>query len=67
MWSGQRISMCTLRPSIQPKLLQGAKERRNAGLSLRVIGGWVHEHTDAPYALAWLRPRRKRPRCRRTA
>ena len=47
------------------QLLQFLPERRNAGLRLRVIAGQVHEHADAPHALALLRRRRARPRnCR---
>jgi hypothetical protein len=30
----QRVSIRTLRPSIQPKLLQALPERRDAGLTL---------------------------------
>ena len=40
------------------------QERREARLSFRIVGGEVHEHADAPHALALLRPRRKRPRGR---
>jgi hypothetical protein len=39
-------------------------ESREARLSFRIIGGEIHEHADAPHALALLRARRKRPRNR---
>ena len=40
-------------------------ERREACLSFRIIGGDVHEHTDAPHPIRLLRARRERPRgCR---
>src|SRR5262245_14331330 len=42
-------------------------ESREARLSFRIIGGEVHEHADAPHALAPLGPRRKRPGRRRAA
>ena len=42
-------------------------ERCEACLSFRIIGGDVHEHTDAAYPLALLRARRERPRGCRTA
>jgi hypothetical protein len=47
-------------------LLQVLHERREACLSFHIIGGEVHEHTDAAYPLA-LRARREWPRRRRTA
>jgi hypothetical protein len=43
----------------------GWSDGRNVRVDLRWTGAW-HEHADAPYALALLRPRRERP-CRRTA
>ena len=49
------------------QLLQPLQERRDAGLSFRIVGGEVHEHADAPHPLALLRARRERPGCRRAA
>src|SRR5262249_1526735 len=46
------------------QLVQGLGERREAGLSFRIVLGPIHEHTDASHPLALLRPRRKRPRRR---
>src|SRR2546427_9032475 len=43
------------------QLLQGVCERREAGLSFRVVRGQIHEHADAPPPLGLLRPRRERP------
>ena len=42
-------------------MLQSLHECRKPGLSFRVVRGHVHEHADAPHALALLRPRRERP------
>jgi hypothetical protein len=39
---------------------------REARLSFRIIGGEIHEHADAPHALAVLCARRERP-CGRSA
>ena len=49
------------------QLLQPLQERRDAGLRFRIVRGAVHEHADAPHALALLRARRERPRGRRAA
>src|SRR5258705_13434058 len=49
------------------QLLQGLCERREAGLSFRIVRGPIHEHADAPDALALLRARRERPRRSRAA
>src|SRR5262249_50878714 len=48
------------------QLLQPLMESRKAHLTFRIIGGVIHEHADAPHALALLRARRERP-CRRRA
>src|SRR5262249_9271231 len=46
------------------RLLHALNERNKAGLSFRVVGAGVHEHAEAPHALALLRARRQRPhRC----
>jgi hypothetical protein len=45
-------------------LLQGLLERYEAGLTLSIVRGTVHEHADAPHPLGLLRARRERPRCR---
>src|SRR5262249_24430135 len=42
-------------------------ERRDAGLSFRVVRARGHQHADAPHPLALLRARRERPRGCRTA
>src|SRR6516162_5200331 len=42
-------------------------ERRDAGLSFRIVGGEVHEYANAPHALSLLRARCERPRNRRAA
>ena len=61
----QRMSIRTLRPTVQPSFLQPLYKRRNAGLSFRIVCGQVHKHADAPHPLALLRTRRERPRSRR--
>src|SRR5262249_48369584 len=48
------------------QLLQALQERRNAGLTLWIVGHG-HEHGDPPHSLALLRARCKRPRGSRTA
>jgi hypothetical protein len=35
---------------------------RRGGFALRIVRGQVHQHADAPHALALLRARRERPR-----
>src|SRR5215831_8864840 len=49
------------------RFLQTLQECREAGLSLRIFRGEIHQHPDAPHALALLRARRERPRGRRPA
>ena len=49
------------------QLLQPLQERREAGLSFRIVRGQAHEHADAPHPLGLLRARRERPRGRRAA
>src|SRR5262249_12996756 len=56
-------AVAPLRP---PSLLQVLYKRGEACLSFRIIGGEVHEHTDAAYPLA-LRAPRDRPGGRRAA
>jgi hypothetical protein len=34
------------------QLLEGLCERREAGLSFRIVRGQIHEHADAPHRLA---------------
>src|SRR5215471_14666820 len=46
-------------------LLQTLYKRRQAGLSVRIVRGRMHQHTDAPRLLGLLRQRRNRPSCRR--
>src|SRR3979411_207697 len=47
-------------------LLQPLHERRDTGLSLRIVRREIHEHADAAHPAALLRARRNRP-CRRAA
>jgi len=44
--------------------LQALVERRDAGLTLWIVGDRAREHADPSHALALLRPRRERPRSR---
>src|SRR5262249_23724268 len=46
------------------QLLEGLHQRREAGLSFRIVRWQIHEHADAPHPLALLRARRERPRRR---
>jgi len=46
-------------------LLQRLLERRDAGLTLRIVCGPVHEHANAPHPLGLLPARDNRP-CRRS-
>ncbi len=61
------MSIRTLRPIGPAQLLQPLQERRDAGLTFRIVRGAGHEHADAPHPLALLRARRERPRRRRAA
>src|SRR5262249_1645725 len=54
-------NITTHRPS---PVLQSLEEPRDAGLPLLIVGGQVHERTDAAHSLARLGVRRDRPRCR---
>ena len=63
----QRVSIRTLRPMVQPNCCQPLQERREAGLTFRIVRGCGQEHADAPHPLALLRARRERPRGRRAA
>ena len=65
--SAQRVSIRTLRPTVQPNCCQRLQERRDAGLTFRIVRGCGQEHADAPHPLGLLRARRKRPRGRRAA
>src|SRR5262249_32931919 len=49
------------------KLLQPLRESGEPSLTFRIVRGEIHEHADAPDALALLRARRERPRGRRAA
>jgi hypothetical protein len=42
------------------------QERRDAGLTFRIVGRQGQQHADPPHPVALLRPRRERP-CRRRA
>ena len=57
----QRVSIRTLRPMVQPNCCQPLQERRDAGLTFRIVRGCGQEHADAPHALGLLRARRERP------
>ena len=65
--AAQRVSIRTLRPIGPAQLLQPLQERRDAGLTFRIVRGCGHEHADAPHPLGLLRARRERPRGRRAA
>ena len=43
------------------QLLQGPRERREAGLSFRIARGLIYEHANTPHALCLLRARRRGP------
>ena len=60
----QRMSMRTLRPSVQPNCCKRLPERRDARLKFRIVGGRWHEHANAPHPLGLLRARHQRPRRR---
>src|SRR5262249_42978838 len=64
---GQRVSMRTLWPSIQPQFPQPAQERRDAGSAFRIVRGGAHEHADTSHLVGLLRARRERPGDRRAA
>ena len=49
------------------QLLESLCERREAGLSFRIVRGPIREHADAPDAVYLLRARGDRPRYRRAA
>src|SRR5262249_21507078 len=49
------------------RLRQRLCERQEAGLSCRIVCSHVHEHADAPHAVALLRAYRERPGDRRAA
>jgi hypothetical protein len=40
------------------------QERRDAGLTFRIVGRQGQQHADPPHPVALLRPRRERPRRR---
>jgi hypothetical protein len=64
--SDHRVSMRTLRPSVQPNCWSACANARSAGLRFRIVRE-RHEHADAPHAFGLLRPRRQRPADRRAA
>src|SRR5271169_5141305 len=47
--------------------LQGLLKRREGGLTLWIVSGPVHKHTDMPHLLGLLRARIERPCSRSTA
>jgi hypothetical protein len=49
------------------RLTQRLQERPDAGLIFRIVRGCGQQHADVPHALALLRTRGERPRCRRAA
>jgi hypothetical protein len=66
--SSQVFFFWAWRAAVGPaQLLQPLQERRDAGLSFRIVRGQVHKHADPTRPLALLRPRRERPRDRRAA
>src|SRR5215472_3342214 len=56
--AGFNPHIVTVAPS---QLLQGVPECQEAGLTLWIVRGSVHEHPDPPYLPALLRARRDRP------
>ena len=62
----QRMSICTLRPVVQPNDCKVCDERCDMGLPFRIVLCTGHEYADTPHPLGLLRARSKRP-CRRTA
>src|SRR5262249_50285073 len=58
------LNIATFDPT---QFLQALNEHRNAVLCHLIVGIQRDEHTNAPHALALLRPRRERPGCDRTA
>jgi len=46
------------------QLLQALQKSRAASLAMRIVRRQAHGHADAPHALALLRPRHNRQRCR---
>ena len=57
--TGQRISIFTLRPSVQPKCRSPSTNAAQPGLPFRIVRGERHEHADASFRL--LRVRSERP------
>jgi hypothetical protein len=43
---------------------QPLRERSDSSRCLRIVCGYIHQHTNAPHAFGLLRPRRERPRSR---
>src|SRR4029453_3621916 len=58
------LDIAALRP---PKLLESPVERRDPGLSFRVVLGIRHQHADAPHPVGLLRARGQWPSGRGTA
>ena len=63
----QRVSIRTLRPSVQPSCCSPCTNAAMRRLQFRIVRGQVQEHADAPHPLGLLRARRERPRSRRAA
>src|SRR5262249_40110247 len=63
----QGVSIDQVAAVAPAQLLEGLHQRREAGLSFRIVRWQVHEHADAPHPLALLRPRREWPRGGRAA
>jgi hypothetical protein len=58
----ERVSIRTLRPSVQPNCAKPLQERRYAGLIFRIASRTAHQHADQPHPFGpLLRARRERP------
>ena len=65
--AAQRVSIRTLRPSVQPNCCSPCRNAAMRACPFRIVRGRGHEHADAPHPLGLLRARRERPRRRRAA
>ena len=65
--AAQRVSMRTLRPSVQPNSRRPCKNAARRACPSRIVLGERHENADPPHPLGLLRMRHHRPRNRRTA
>jgi hypothetical protein len=61
-----RTSIRTLRPSVQPKPASACVNAETSDFARGIVFVELHEHADAPHAVALLRARCERPRRRAT-